>query len=137
MAEPRSSADAAMDAASLYREEIVTDRKVGTIRLLAPILRDGSPDASRTTIFSGEAQIMTNMGPLPVSFDIEAANLAEAVEKYGDAARAGIERTMRELQELRRQQSSGLIVPPAGAASALTGGGLGMGGLPGGKIQLP
>lgn len=137
-AEPRSSADAAMDAASLYREEIVTDRKVGTIRLLSPILSDGSPDDSRATIFSGEAQIMTNMGPLPVSFDIEAANLAEAVEKYGDAARAGIERTMRELQELRRQQSSGLIVPPAGTASALTGGGgLGMGGLPGGKIQLP
>jgi hypothetical protein len=137
-AEPRSSADAAMDAASLYREEIVTDRKVGTIRLLAPILRDGSPDEGRATIYSGEAQIMTNMGPLPVSFDIEAANLAEAVEKYGDAARAGIERTMRELQELRRQQSSGLIVPPAGTASALTGGGLGMGGLPGGgKIQLP
>ena len=45
---------------------------------------------------------------------------------------------MREIQEMRRQQSSGLIVPPAGAASALTGGGMGMGGMPGGgKIQLP
>ena len=74
-----------------------------------------------------------------MSFEIEADNLAEAVAGYGEAARAGIERTMRELQELRRQASSGLIVPPAGAASALTGGGLGgMGGLPGGgKIQLP
>ena len=137
-ADPRPSADAAMDAASLYREEIVTDRKVGTIRLLAPITGDGSPDASRPTVYTGEAQIMTNMGALPVSFDIDAKNLAEAVEKYGEAARAGIERTMREIQEMRRQQSSGLIVPPAGAASALTGGGMGMGGMPGGgKIQLP
>jgi len=128
--------DPTMDAAALYREEIVTDRKVGTIRMMVPIKDDGSPDAVRPTVYSGEAQIMTNMGALPVTFDIDAANLAEAVANYGEAAKAGIERTMRELQELRRQASSGLIVPPAGAASALTGGG--MGGLPGGgKIQLP
>jgi hypothetical protein len=138
-ADTRPASDAAMDAASLYREEVVTDRKVGTIRMLVPITAGGAPDASRPTIYSGEAQIMTNMGALPVSFDIDAANLAEAVAGYGEAARVGIERTMRELQELRRQASSGLIVPPAGAASALTGGGaMGMGGMPGGgKIQLP
>jgi hypothetical protein len=134
-ADPRST-DAVMDAASLYREEIVTDRKVGTIRMMVPIKDDGSPDAVRATIYAGEAQIMTNMGALPVTFEIEAKNLAEAVANYGEAAKTGIERTMRELQELRRQASSGIIVPPAGAASALTGGG--MGGLPGGgKIQLP
>jgi hypothetical protein len=40
---------------------------------------------------------MTNMGALPVSFDIDADNLADAVAKYGEAARAGIERTMKEL----------------------------------------
>lgn len=132
----RNTADAAMDAASLYREEIVTDRKVGTIRVLVPLTAQGAPDGSRRTIYSGEAQIMTNMGALPVSFDIDADTLAEAVAAYGEAARTGIERTMRELQDLRRQASSSLIVPPAGTASALTGGG--MGGLPGGgKIQLP
>ena len=136
-AEPRNP-EATMDAASLYREEIVTDRKVGTIRMLVPITTAGVADASRPTIYAGEAQIMTNMGALPVSFDIDAANLAEAVANYGEAARAGIERTMRELQEMRRQASSGLIVPPAGAASALAGGGMPMGGMPGGgKIQLP
>ncbi|MCC7041614.1 MAG: hypothetical protein IT516_15005 [Burkholderiales bacterium] len=135
-ADTRTTADAAMDAASLYREEIVTDRKVGTIRVLVPLTAQGTPDPARKTIYSGEAQIMTNMGALPVSFDIEADTLAAAVAAYGDAAREGIERTMRELQDLRRQASSGLIVPPAGAAAALTGGGLG--GMPGGgKIQLP
>jgi len=139
MAADTRSADAAMDAASLFREEVVTDRKVGTIRMLVPIRGDGSPDPARSTIYSGEAQIMTNMGALPVSFDIDAKNLAEAVEKYGESARVGIERTMREIQEMRRQASSGLIVPPAGAASALAGGGaLGMGGMQGGgKIHLP
>jgi len=127
------SAEATMDAASLYREEIITDRKVGTIRLMVPVNSDGTPDPARPTIYTGDAQIMTNMGALPVSFDIEANNLAEAVANYGEAAKAGIERTMRELQELRRQQSSGLIVPPAGAANALTGGGF----PGGGKIQMP
>jgi hypothetical protein len=131
--DPRSAADAAMDAASLYREEIITDRRVGTIRMLTPITSAGAPDASRPTIYTGEAQIMTNMGALPVSFDIDAATLADAVANYGDAARVGIEHTMHELQELRRQASSGLIVPPAGAASALTGGGL----PGGGKLHLP
>ena len=70
-AEPRTP-EAAMDAASLYREEIVTDRKVGTIRMMVPITADGAPDPRRPTVYTGEAQIMTNMGALPVSFDIEA-----------------------------------------------------------------
>ncbi|HZQ63520.1 MAG TPA: hypothetical protein VFC24_19325 [Casimicrobiaceae bacterium] len=131
--------DMGMDAASLYREEIYTDRTAATLRVMRPINTDGSADASRETLYLGEAQIMTNMGPLPVSFEIEASNLADAIERYGEAAKAGIERAVRELQELRRQASSGLIVPPAGAASALTGGGMGgAGGLGGGgKIQLP
>jgi hypothetical protein len=110
---------------------------VGTIRMLVPITSNGAADPARQTVYTGEAQIMTNMGPLPVSFEIEAGNLAEAIAGYGDAARVGIERTMHELQELRRQQSSSLIVPPAGAASALAGGGMPMGGMGGGKIQLP
>ncbi len=130
-------ADATMDAKSLYREEIVTDRRVGTIRVLVPITSAGVADTTRPTLYSGEAQVMTNMGALPVNFDIEAASLEEAVAKYGESAKAGIERTMQELQEMRRQASSGLIVPPAGAAAALTGGGPLGGGRGGGKIQMP
>jgi hypothetical protein len=126
-----------MDPNALYREELYTDRRTGTLRVMVPVKADGAPDPSRPTHYTGEAQIMTNMGALPVSFDIEATSLADAVAQYGEAAKVGIERTMRELQEMRRQASSGLIVPPPGAASALTGGGL-PGGMPGGgKIQLP
>ena len=125
--------DAAMDAASLYREEIYTDRKVGTLRVLQPVKSDGTPDPQRRTVFQGEAQLMTNMGPLPISFDIDAATLAEAVAQYPEATKAGIERAMREIQEMRRQASSSIVLPPAGTT-------LGPGGtLPGGggKIQLP
>jgi len=135
MADP--ARDPAMDPAALYREEIYTDRKLGTLRVMVPVTASGAPDPSRSTIYSGEAQLMTNMGPLPISFDIEAKSLAEAVAGYADAAKVGVDQTMRELAELRRQQSSGLVIPPAGAASALKGGG-GLGGLGGGgKIQMP
>jgi len=132
-----SARDPVMDAKSLYREEIYTDRKMGTLRVMLPVTSEGAPDTGRPTLYLGEAQLMTNMGPLPISFDIEAASLADAIAKYGEAAKTGVEQALRELQEMRRQASSSLVIPPAGAASALTGGG-GLGGLGGGgKIQLP
>ena len=53
-----------MDAANLYKDEVVTDRKVGTIRILKPVLPTGERDEARPLIFMGEAQIMTQMGPL-------------------------------------------------------------------------
>ncbi|MDQ2961900.1 MAG: hypothetical protein M3R31_01895 [Pseudomonadota bacterium] len=128
--------EARMDAASLYREEIYTDRAAGTLRVMLPVKADGSADAARPTLFIGEAQILTNMGPLPISFEVDAKNLAEAIENYGEAAKVGIERAVRELQELRRQASSSIVLPGAGAAAGLTGG-LPPGGLGGGKIKLP
>lgn len=115
--------DTKMDATALYREDIVTDRKVGTIRRMIPLKSDGSDDTARPTLYVGEAQIMTNAGPLPINFEIEAKDLADAVAQFGDAAKAGVERTMRELQELRRQQASSIVVPGMAA--------------PGSKIQMP
>jgi hypothetical protein len=133
----RPEAETRMDPTSLYREEIITDRKVGTLRVMTPLKSDGSTDAARPMIYMGEAQIMTNAGPLPISFEVEAANLAEAVDNFGDAAKEAIERTVRDLQELRRQAASSIVVPQGGMG-ALGGGGLGGGGLGGGgKIQLP
>jgi len=125
-----------LDPAGLYREEIFTDRKIGgVIRRLTPVTQDGTDDASRAAIFSGEIQIMTSVGPLPVPFEIEATSLADAAGKYGDAAKAAIERTVRDLQEARRQAASSIVVPQGGMGG-LPGGG--MGGLPGGgKIQMP
>lgn len=122
--------DITMDAASLYREEIYTDRRIGTIRALVPVDTNGATDAGRPVLYVGEAQIMTQMGPLPVSFEIEAGSLADAVAGYADAAKVAVERTVRELQEMRRQAASSLVLPGQG-------GGFGAGGLGGGKIQMP
>jgi hypothetical protein len=129
-ANPDRTTEPKMDASALYREEIITDRKVGTIRLMTPIRSDGTTDGSRPVVYMGEAQIMTQAGPLPISFDIEAKTLADAVEKFGGSAKEAIERTVRELQELRRQAASSIVVPQGGMGAGGLGGG-------GGKIQLP
>ena len=120
-----------MDAAGVYREDVYTDRKVGTIRCMTPVKTDGSTDTSRDMLFVGEAQIMTPMGALPVTFEIGGASLAEAIENYGEAAKEGIERTVKEIQEMRRQAASSIVLP--GAGGGLPPGALGGGG----KIQMP
>ena len=48
--------DPRMDADDLYREDTYSDRKVGTIRVMTPVKSDGTPDASRPSIFVGQAQ---------------------------------------------------------------------------------
>jgi hypothetical protein len=124
-----------MDASSLYREEIFTDRKVGTIRMLTPVQANGAHDPTRQVLFVGEAQLLTSAGALPLSFEIEARSLDEAVTKYAAAAKDGFERAVQELQELRRQASSSIIVPDRGMGGMGPGGGLG--GMPGGgRIKL-
>jgi hypothetical protein len=131
-----TAAELTMDAASLYREEIYSDRKVGTIRVLTPVQANGAPDLGRLTVFIGEAQLLTSVGALPLSFEIDARSLEEAVTKYADAAKVAFERAVQELQELRRQAASSIIVPDRGIGGLGPGGPAG-GGFPGGgRIKL-
>ncbi len=134
MADDRN-AEAHMDVDALYQEETFTDRRVGAIRRLTPVQSDGSRDPARPLLFLGQAEIMTNMGPVPINFEIEATDLGTAVAGFGPAAQVAIERTVQQIQEMRRQQASQLVVPQGGMPNL--GGpaaGLGRGG---GKIQLP
>ncbi len=116
MNSPADGRQAAMDATQIYREDTFTDRKVGTIRRLTPVAADGSPDAARPVIFVGQAQIMTPMGAVPISFELDASSLNAAVEKFGAAAELAVQQTMRELQEIRREQASSLVIPDAAGA---------------------
>jgi len=120
-----------LDPASLYLEEVFTDRRIGTIRRLTPVKGDGSRDPKREITYLGETQVMSTVGALPISFEIDAATLEEAAQKFGPAAKEAIERTMRELQELRRRAASSIVVPQGGMPE------LGGGGRGGGKIQMP
>lgn len=119
--------EARIDTAALYREESFTDRKVGSIRRLIPIRVDGSPDTARPVLYVGHTQILTSMGTLPLSFEIDATSLSEAIERFPAAANLAFERTVREYEEMRRQAASSIVIPERGT-----------GGLPGGgKIQIP
>jgi len=96
-----------IDPKALYLEEIFTDRRVGTIRRLTPVKKDGTRDAAKPVLYVGETQVLTPAGALPIGFEIAAASLEEAAEKFGPQAKEAIERTVRELQEMRRQAASG------------------------------
>ena len=122
--------DIKVDSKALYLEEVFTDRRIGTIRRLTPVKGDGERDEARAVLYIGETQVMTPAGALPIGFEIGAGSLEEAADKFGGLAKEAIERTVKELQELRRQAASSIVIPQGGLPPAG-----GMGG--GGKIQMP
>jgi hypothetical protein len=117
MSSASNGRQASMDATQLYREEIFTDRRVGTIRRLTPVTAEGTPDAARPVIFVGQAQVMTPMGAVPISFELDSSTLDGAIAKFGDAAEQAVQQTMRELQEIRREQASSLVIPDSAGGS--------------------
>ena len=129
----RGAAELRMDPAGLYREETFTDRRLGVIRVLTPVTKHGSPDLGRPVVYMGEAQLLTQVGALPLTFEIEAGSLGEATEKFAAAAKVAVDRAFRELQDMRREAASPIIIPdrvPPGLGRP--GGPRGSGG-----IQLP
>ena len=130
MADERDELKLELDADNLYQEEIFTDQKIGTIRRLTPVKRDGSTDAARPVLFIGETSLMTPAGTLPIHFRLEAADLASAAQQFSATANKAVQETMEQLRELRRQAASSIVVPDMSKG--------GMGGLGGGgKIQIP
>ena len=125
-----------MEGDRLYLEEVITDLAAGTIRRMTPIKADGSPDVSRETLYMGQAQVLSAMGPVPIQFELAADNLAEAVEMFGPEAEKAVRRMVDELRELQREQASQIVVPASGAVPG--GGGPMPGGGPirGGRIQF-
>ena len=111
-----------MDPASLYREEVFTDRKAGIIRVMTPVKTDGSFDTSRKILYMGETQVLTTAGVLPLTFEIAAVTLAEAAAKFGDQAKAAVKQALDDLQELRRQAASSLVVADRMPDAGLPGG---------------
>jgi hypothetical protein len=100
-----------VDRDSLYLEEVFTDLRIATIRRLSPMTADGLPDASRPVLYQGQTQLMSQMGPLPVSCAIEAASLNEAMDKFPEAIAAAVERMIEEAREAQREEASRIIVP--------------------------
>lgn len=123
--------DIQLDSAGLYREDIFTDRKAGTIRRLVPVSVDGNTDPKRAVLYSGQTQLLTPNGVLPLGFEIEADSLEDAIRKFPDAVKDALEQAIEEAREFRRESASRIVVPDVG------GGMPGAGPLPGGgKIKL-
>jgi hypothetical protein len=97
-----------LETDSLYREEVFTDRRAGTVRRMIPVLPDGSTDASRP--------------------EIEAPDLATAIERFPEAVRRALEEAIEEAQQMRREAASRIVVPEGGAA---------LGQSLGSKIKMP
>jgi hypothetical protein len=122
MAQEPGLPDIQVDKDALYREDIFTDRKAGTIRRLTPVTAAGEPDSSRPVLYSGQTQLLTPGGVLPLSFDVEASSLVDAVGKFPAAVHAALEQAIEEAREYRREASSRIVVPDVGGG-ALPGGG--------------
>jgi hypothetical protein len=116
--------DIRIDTNSLYREEVFTDRRAGTLRRMVPVTVDGAPDATRPVLYMGQTQLMTPGGVLPLGFEIEAKDLAEAIGKFPDAVKQALEDAIEEAQQMRRESASRIVVPDAPGSIA-------------GKIKLP
>jgi hypothetical protein len=121
-----------LDPKALYREDVFTDRRAGSIRRLTPVTADGSVDPTRPVLFSGQTQLLTPAGVLPLGFEIEAATLEEALKKFPDGVRVALEQAIDEARELRREAASRIVVPEVGGG--VPGAGPTSGG---GKIKFP
>ena len=97
--------------------------RVASIRRMIPIKADGTTDDSRSVMYIASTQIMSQMGPLPVSAQIEAASLQEALNQFPQAIQQAVERMVEEAKEHQRQEASRIVVPGQG--------GMPPGGIPG------
>ena len=122
--------DLKMERDRLYLEEVITDLAAGTIRRMTPLKVDGTPDESRATLYMGQSQFLSAMGPLPIQFELEASSLEEAIVLFGPEAEKAVRRMVDELREMQREQASQIVVP---GSEAIPGGG---GPMRGGHIQF-
>jgi hypothetical protein len=117
----QSLSELKLDETNLYREEVFTDFRVGSIKQLTPVTRDGSRDPVRPLMFIGETQLMSQMGPLPVQTRIEAANLQAAIDLFPAAIQTAVEAMIEEVKELQRKEMSRIVVPGAETTSKIIG----------------
>ena len=106
-----------IDSNNLYREESITDLKVGSIRRLIPIKTDGTADDARTEVFIGHTQLMSPEGPLPIQSELTAKTLEEAINVFPSTMKQALNELIERMQEMQKQQQaqqrdeSRIIVP--------------------------
>ena len=97
--------DFSIDKNNLYREESMTDIKVGAIRSLTPIKSDGTNDDSREAIYIGNTQLMSPQGPVPVQARLKATTLDEAIDIFPEAMKQAMEQMIEEAKKMQAEQT--------------------------------
>ncbi|MCJ7771626.1 MAG: cytoplasmic protein [Desulfobacterales bacterium] len=95
-----------IDKKNLYREESITDLKVGSIRLLKPIKLDGSDDSGREDIFIGHTQIMTPQGMIPLQARLTSKTLEKALGEFPNAMQQALERMIEEVKKMQQEEAN-------------------------------
>lgn len=111
MAEEQSLENIQIDGTNLWKEENYTDLKVGTLRKMTPIKLDGSEDDARQATWSATTNIMTPGGALPISGEIEAATLEEAVAKFPEAINEAVKKLQEDMIKMQQEQASKIVTP--------------------------
>jgi len=119
------------DTGNLFRVEVFTDQRSGTIRRLTPVDEQGNSDPARPVRYIGEASAMTPAGTLPLSFELSGNSLSEAAQGFAEGAEQAFRETIEELQRMQREQQNQIMVPGQGGNS-----GMPPGGMPGGGLKL-
>lgn len=118
-----------VDITNLFREETYSDLHAASVRVLTPVNTDGSVDPTRARHYIGDTTLMTQMGPIPVQFEIPAETLQQAFAQFPEGVREAIERLNERAKEMAREEASRIVVPGKLPGAGIPGGGLG--GLPG------
>jgi hypothetical protein len=130
MTDPLSKMDEIeFNANDLWREEVITDRTVGSIRIMTPITSEGKDDTSRSVEYFAQTQIMTQAGALPIEGQIEAESLEQAIRNFGPAAKQALQEMMERMREMQREAASQIVTPDQAMGGGMGGG---MHGGPGG-----
>ncbi|NNJ71311.1 MAG: hypothetical protein HKP10_08520 [Kiritimatiellales bacterium] len=111
MSEENTLENIKIDGSNLWKEENFTDLQVGSIRKMTPIKLDGTEDEMRTATYSATTNIMTPNGALPISGEIEATNLEEAVENFSDAINAAVKKLQEDMIKMQQEQANKIVTP--------------------------
>lgn len=124
--------DLQADTENLHREESFTDMRAASVRRFTPVNANGEPDAGRPVSYVGETTVVTQMGPLPLSFAIEATSLEDAFKQFPEGVKAALERLNERAKEMAREEASRIVVPGGMPPGGMPPGGMPGGGMPGG-----
>ncbi len=108
--------------ASLYQEETFTDRRVGHAAAPDAGTRPRARGHCPPVLYVGQTQVLTPAGALPLSFEVPPRRSTMPSRSSARRAKQALARTMRRLEELRREQASSIIVPGSGAVPGVPGG---------------